>query len=268
MPEGPQLKLLQTNSPRSHRFRHFGPCAKILPAHETSAPKKSRARQSSFLRDPRRSRFPDCLYGNSPDAMVLARPRRSQATEESPPAFSERAQFRQKNLPRQMRELPRRYRQRRWPRCRQVRSPARELYRSEAHERRHRRRALLQNQRRQKAHARLQNQVKRRRPLAPRPPHPLFRAPAKHSASPPVGAQHRCAPSRQGVTLLFACGFYRLLASCRVSLWAEVGSARNRETVGPTEMQSRLMCPHGESSVITGAPIAAANSCAGVGFTI
>src|SRR5258708_37589653 len=200
MPEGPQLKRLQIISPRSHRFRDRGPCAKILPAHETSAPKKSRARQSSFLRDPRRSRFPDRLYGNSPDAMVLARPRRSQATEESPPAFSERAQFRQQNLPGQMRELPRRYRQRRWPRRRQVRSPARELHRSETHERRHRRRALLQNQRRQKAHARLQNQVKRRRPLATRPPHPFLRAPANHSTSPTAEAQYRCPPSRQDAT--------------------------------------------------------------------
>src|SRR6266849_6329719 len=95
-------------------------------------------------------------------------------------------------------------------------------------------------------------------------PHPLLRNPAKHSASPPVRAQHRrpivasCKPPSR---------FYRLLTSWRVSLWTEAGSARNLDTVGPTEMQSRLMCPHGESSVITGASIATANSCAGVGFT-
>ncbi len=61
---------------------------------------------------------------------------------------------------------------------------------------------------------------------------------------------------------------YCLAGLCSVVLWIDAGPARNCATIGPTETQSILRCPHGESRVSTGAPIALANACAGPGFTM
>src|SRR6201988_301163 len=67
-----------------------------------------------------------------------------------------------------MRELPRRRGRGRRPRCRALRSFTCGFHRYEAYEQPHGRGTLLQNQRREKAHARLQRQAHRRTALAAR----------------------------------------------------------------------------------------------------
>ena len=54
----------------------------------------------------------------------------------------------------------------------------------------------------------------------------------------------------------------------RVSVRTDEGSSKKRTTVGPNERQLRLRCPQEEFRLTTGALAAAANSIAGVGFTM
>src|SRR5215472_19287339 len=55
---------------------------------------------------------------------------------------------------------------------------------------------------------------------------------------------------------------------CNVTLWTEAGSTKKRATVGPTETQVKLRCPHAEFRVTTGKPTSVAILIAGIGFTM